>query len=104
MTLRDDQETGGDSSSTDDAAAGREAAQHLYRAGPDEPIEERFTVAFAEAALAELSRLITDDMPGLLKAMLEGATASAEQLNVEGLAGLIEILQNADDEHASEAR
>lgn len=106
MAVAGDRESGHRSSddATSDDQAGWEAAQVLYQHGPDHPITERFTVEFAEAALVELSRLMTDDMPGLLRAMLEGATASAEQLNVERLAGLVEILQNADDEHASEVR
>ncbi len=95
---------GGEGPTSDDSAAGTQAADQLYRHGRKHSIEDRFTTSFAESALQELSRLIRDETPGLLRDVLEGATFSAEQLNVEGLTGLVEILQNADDEGAHEVR
>jgi hypothetical protein len=42
--------------------------------------------------------------PGALKKMMRGAAAAAEDLNVEPFQGLTEVIQNADDLHASEVR
>jgi hypothetical protein len=66
-------------------------------------IDDLLTPEFAADALSELE-LIQHETPGALREVLEGAQMSAEQLSVESFHGLIEIVQNADDQHASEVR
>jgi hypothetical protein len=66
-------------------------------------IDDPLTPEFAADALSELE-LIQLETPGALREVLEGAQMSAEQLSVESFHGLIEIVQNADDLHASEVR
>ncbi len=87
-----------------DAERGREVAQTLWRLGlgaslPDDPL----TPEFARGALAEFEQL-QRGTPGALRDVLEGAQMTAEQLNVESFHGLIEIVQNADDQRAAEVR
>src|SRR5712691_5231405 len=87
-----------------DEERGREAARTIWQLGLDATtLDDPLTPAFARAALAELERL-QQGTPGILEEVLEGAQISAEQLNVESFHGLIEIVQNADDIHASEVR
>src|SRR6266496_932632 len=87
-----------------EAERGRKAAQDLWRLGLDaSAIDDPLTPDFARNALAELEQL-QRGTPGVLREVLEGAQMSAEQLNVESFHGLIEIVQNADDLHASEVR
>lgn len=54
----------------------------------------------ARRAVEELARLF-DGAPGVFTAALEGARAGAETLTTDRLQGLAEIIQNADDAHAS---
>jgi len=87
-----------------DEERGRQAAQNLWQFGLDVgAIDDPLTPEFARAALAEPEQL-QRGTPGALRQVLEGAQMSAEQLNVESFHGLIEIVQNADDLHASEVR
>ena len=87
-----------------DEERGRQAARTLWKSGVGAAtIDDPLTRDFARAALAELEEL-QHETSGVLKEVLEGAQMSAEQLNVEPFHGLIEIVQNADDLHASEVR
>jgi hypothetical protein len=83
---------------------GRAAARELWRVGVAKAqIDDPLTENFAAEALSELE-LIQRETPGAMREVLEGARFSAEQLSVESFHGLIEIVQNADDLHASEVR
>src|ERR1700740_1992456 len=89
---------------TQGVSPGRAAARELWRLGVAKAnIDDPFTHEFAAEALSELE-LIQQETPGALREVLEGARISAEQLSVESFHGLIEIVQNADDLHASEVR
>ena len=59
------------------------------------------TPDFAKAALSELVELQENEVPRLLEEALEGAGFSANQLAVEDMHGLMELVQNADDQCAS---
>ena len=54
----------------------------------------------AKRAVEELARLF-EAAPGVFTAALDGARAGAETLTTDRLQGLAEIIQNADDAHAS---
>jgi len=54
----------------------------------------------ARRAVEELGRLF-EAAPGVFTAALDGARAGAETLTTDRLQGLAEIIQNADDAHAS---
>ena len=54
----------------------------------------------ARRAVQELARLFAE-APGVFTAALDGARAGAETLTTDRLQGLAEIIQNADDAHAS---
>ena len=54
----------------------------------------------ASRAVEELARLF-EEAPGVFTAALNGARAGAETLTTDRLQGLAEIIQNADDAHAS---
>src|SRR6266516_1038166 len=89
---------------TQGVSPGRAAARQLWRVGVAKAeIDDPFTAEFAADALSELE-LIQHETPGALREVLEGAQMSAEQLSIESFHGLIEIVQNADDLHASEVR
>jgi len=81
---------------SDDAEAGRRAAR---AAMDDLPLEDRFTRAFADAAVAELGRLI-DELPAKIKDSVAGGRDAAEALSTDPLQGLAEVVQNADDQFA----
>ena len=66
--------------------------------------EDPRTPEFAKAALSELVALLEKGVPGLLKEALEGADQSANQLVVDDTHGLIELVQNANDQRASRLR
>ena len=66
--------------------------------------EDPRTPEFAKAALSELVALLEKGVPGLLQEQLEGADLSANQLAVEDTHGLMELVQNANDQHASRLR
>ena len=66
--------------------------------------EDPRTPEFAKAALSELVELLENGVPGLLQEALEGADLSANQLAVDDTHGLMELVQNADDQRASRLR
>ena len=61
------------------------------------------TSEFASAALSELVAL-REDAEGVFEEVLEGADFAANQLAVEDTHGLMELVQNADDQGASKIR
>ena len=61
------------------------------------------TREFANAALNELVAL-REDSGGLFEEVLEGADFAASQLAIEETHGLVELVQNADDQGASKIR
>ena len=89
---------------SDLADGGRAAARQLWHEGIKAVIDDPFLPDFAEAAVAEFARLQSLHTPGILRDVLEGAEMSAEQLNPEPFHGVVEVLQNADDEKAGEVR
>src|SRR5260370_26621185 len=89
---------------SDLADGGRAAARQLWHEGIKAVIDDPFLPDFAEAAVAEFARLQSLHTPGILRDVLEGAEMSAEQLNPEPFRGVVEDLQNADDETAGEVR
>ena len=66
--------------------------------------EDPRTPEFAKDALSELVALLEKGVPGLLQEALEGADLSANQLAVDDTHGLMELVQNADDQRASRLR
>ena len=66
--------------------------------------EDPRTPEFAKAALSELVALFDEGVPGLLQEALEGADLSANQLAVDDTHGLMELVQNANDQRASRLR
>ena len=58
---------------------------------------------FAFAALSELIAL-REEIPGIFEEVLEGTELGANQLAVEDTHGLMELVQNADDQRASRIR
>ncbi len=90
--------------SAQDSDRGREAARDLWKRGlAATQVDDPLTTEFAQSALAELE-LLQHGTAGVLREVLDGAQMSAEQLNVESFHGLIEVIQNADDLHATEVR
>ena len=84
--------------------AGREAAKHIWLhwgkpsyVQPDDPLVPEF----AEGALLEFERLQAE-APGIMQVMAEGAYKGAQQLNLDDYHGIMEVLQNADDLHATD--
>ncbi len=87
------------SSQADEA---REAARTLWKGGIKAEIaDDPRTPQFANAALSELERL-QDGTPGILKDVLNGAEIGATELDVDPMHGLAELVQNADDQFATE--
>src|SRR5262245_37741694 len=82
--------------------AGRAAAELAWQAVDDTPIEieDPLQAEFAVAALDRLEQLQLE-APGVMRRILEGSDQSAEGLNADPLA---EVVQNADDAHAREVR
>lgn len=77
------------------------AVRSIWQEGIDYgSIEDLRTPEFASAALAELVRL-REETPGILEDALQGADLGASQLAVDDTHGLMEIVQNADDQAAS---
>lgn len=85
-----------------DDALGREAAEAIVHDGLKTPYEERRTPAFARAAVGRLGELF--GRQGLVRDMVEGAKQGAEALNVEAFHGVVEVVQNAEDQRATEVR
>ena len=87
------------------ADEGRRAARKLYVDGLagaeiDDPLDE----AFAEAAVKEFGRLQREETPGIYREAIEGAEQAAKDLDIDEFHGIVEVLQNADDEGATELR
>ena len=87
-----------------DADLGARAARMIWddQPGVDDLIDPR-TPDFANAVVMGLASALASS-PGALRKMMRGAAAAAEDLNVEPFHGLTEVIQNADDLHASEVR
>ncbi|WP_460683305.1 sacsin N-terminal ATP-binding-like domain-containing protein [Modestobacter lapidis] len=83
-----------------DAQAGQQAARDAMNA---RPVRDRYTPAFATAAIAELGRLMAD-LPAKIRDSVSGGRDAAEALNPDPLQGLAEVVQNADDQQASTVR
>jgi hypothetical protein len=80
------------------SAAGKRAAQTIFRHGPRRArYTEHFDPVYVRAALDELERLITTETPGLYAEQRDGIDAAAEDLHVRAERALAEIAQNADD-------
>lgn len=84
----------------DDATLGREAAEAIVELGLKAPYVARDSTTFARAALAHFGTLF--GQKGLSREMVEGAKQGAEALNVEAFHGVLEVVQNAEDQGASE--
>ena len=77
--------------------------QIWYRGVDSTSFEDPRTMEFANAALSELIAL-REGIPGIIENVLEGADLGASQLTVEDTQGLMELVQNADDQRASRLR
>lgn len=87
-----------------DPTLGREAARLLWHDLPEtERIHDPRTLEFASAMVRELATLLANS-PGVVKKIMSGAAAAAEDLNVGQFQGLVEVIQNADDIGASEVK
>ncbi|SDU32578.1 sacsin N-terminal ATP-binding-like domain-containing protein [Pseudomonas yamanorum] len=87
-----------------DFERGREAARLIWEDDPTtnalvDPRSPAFAHAMIDASVEELR-----NSKGLLKKMIDRATAGAEDLAVAQFQGVIEVIQNADDVRANEVR
>jgi hypothetical protein len=88
----------------DEAGLGREAAERLVHGWPDVgDLSERETVEFAAAAVGRLAELIAEQ-PALFQASRRGSARGAESLSARPFQGIVESIQNGDDQGASELR
>lgn len=85
-----------------DESLGRRAAEPIFNGGLKAPYERRFSAAFARAAVTRLGELI--GRKGLVNEMVEGGRQGAESLNVEAFHGIVEVIQNAEDQDATQVR
>lgn len=85
-----------------DEAAGEIAAVAVIKNGLKPAIDERRSIAFARSAVAKFRQEFGEQ--GLILEMIEGARQGAEALNVEVFHGVIEVVQNAEGQGASEVR
>ena len=85
-----------------DLLLGQRAAEAIFSGGLKAPYEQRMSAAFARAAVTRLGELI--GRKGLVKEMVERAKQGAESLNVEAFHGIVEVVQNAEDQDATEVR
>nr|WP_294814716.1 DUF3883 domain-containing protein [uncultured Sphingomonas sp.] len=73
----------------------------------DEPaaadIQDPREPAFAAGVIDGLAAALTQSL-GVLRRLVKGASAAAEDLNVEPFQGVIEVMQNADDLNAANLR
>ena len=84
-----------------DQEQARRVVREIWKIGiGSNSFEDPRTPEFAKAALSELVRL-REDTPGIFEDVLEGADLGANQLAVEDTHGLMELVQNADDQRAS---
>jgi hypothetical protein len=84
-----------------DALLGRRAAEAIFTAGLKADYERRTSATFAQHAVKRLGELLAS---GLVQEMVEGAKQGAEALNVEAFHGIVEVVQNAEDQGAREVR
>jgi hypothetical protein len=93
-----------DALSTSDVRRGEVAARRIWEDadGVDE-INDPRTPEFSSAFLTGLANALAAS-PGVIKKVMRGAAAAAEDLNVEPFQGLTEVIQNADDLGATEVR
>ena len=83
---------------------GIEAARIVWQASPGiEAFLNDSSPAFSNAFLDELV-LGLESTPGIMKEVVRGGAANAENLNVSPFQGLVEVIQNADDVRATEVR
>jgi hypothetical protein len=68
------------------------ADDHLEASSIEDPGEPRFAEGVIEGLTAALH-----SSPGVIRRMVKGASAAAEDLNVEPFHGIVEVMQNADD-------
>ena len=88
----------------EEARAGREAVERLCNEWPDVSwIEDASSEAYARAAIERLAELMREERP-LFRASREGSQRGAETLRAQPFDGLLEALQNADDQKAREFR
>jgi len=66
-------------------------------------IEDPRDPDFARGVLDGLTRAL-QSAPGVMRRLVSGAAASAEDLNIEAFHGIVEVIQNADDLGAGEIR
>lgn len=86
----------------EDELLGQQAAEAVFRHRINADYEERRSSAFARAAVSRLGDLLGEQ--GLVLDLIEGARQGAESLNVEAYHGVVEVIQNAEDQGASELR
>lgn len=87
-----------------DADLGAVAARMIWDDQPGvDNLNDPRTPEFANAVVTGLASALTSSS-GVLKKMMRGASAAAEDLNVEPFQGLTEVIQNADDLCATEVR
>ena len=85
-----------------DESQAREVVRYIWENGiASSSFEDPRTPSFAKAALSELVEL-RDATPGIFEEALRGADLGANQLAVEDTHGLMEVIQNADDQGATQ--
>jgi hypothetical protein len=86
------------------ADLGAEAARALWQHWDKRPaVDDPFHPDFANAALREFE-LLQEEMPGVLREVIESAERGASQLTTDPYHGIYEVVQNADDLGASHVR
>jgi hypothetical protein len=92
------------STASEDDRLGREAAEHLVHSWPEVgDLREAETLEFAAAAVGRLAELIAEQ-PALFQASRRGSERGAESLSARPFQGIVESIQNSDDQGASELR
>jgi len=89
---------------SEDDRLGREAAEQLVHSWPEvSDLKEVETLEFAAAAVGRLAELIAEQ-PAIFQASRRGSERGAESLSVRPFQGIMESIQNGDDQEASEFR
>lgn len=89
-----------------DVDAAEEAARLLFnwkKGQPPPAVHEPVTDVEARAAVRRLGELF-DELPGAVRAALDAAGEGASDLSGDRLQGVSEVIQNADDAHATRVR
>lgn len=88
-------------SDVDPIARAREAAEMAF---DDKPVPSHFEPTNGEEARAAVQRLgeLFEQLPGVVRRMVDAARSSGTLISSDPLQGLAEIVQNADDVEASE--